>query len=249
VRRNYVQRSYKKRIAGPLTSPELCISRKTFVRSRFLKQLKMKPSPAITAFIMFVIPVTMTTSVYAQAKKDSTALDYSHPGRYHQILAGLEGEWNFKGKQFSGHSNPDSNKVVREFGGKVVRRPVMNGRFFLVNLTGGKTQIPVQDGKMIEDTVRDMTTEGYDNVKRKFVQAFINNHIGSGIVNYEGTYDPATNTIYYVAEIEGPPGVKRKRYQHFIIHDNNHYTVEYYWERDGRKVKSNESDCVRVKSD
>jgi hypothetical protein len=207
----------------------------------------MKILPVIKPFILFIMPVTIATSLPAQPKKDSTMLDYSHPGRYHQLLAGLVGEWNFKGKHFSGHPNPDSNNVVREFGGRVVRRQVMNGRFFLVELTGGKSQIPVQDGKMIEDTVRDMTTEGYDNVKRKFVQAFINNHIGSCIVYYEGTYDPATNTIYYEAEIEALPGKKRKRYQHFIFHDNNHYTVEYYWERDGKKIKSNETDCVRVR--
>ena len=206
----------------------------------------MKLSPAFTTFIMFVMLVTITTSLSAQSKKDSSALDYSHPGKYHQLLAGLVGEWNFKGKQFSVHPNPDSNKVVREYGGRVVRRSVMNGRFFLVELAGGKTQIPVQDGKLIEDTVRDMTTEGYDNVKRKFVQAFINNHVGSGIIYFEGTYDPATNTIYYETEVEGLPGVKRKRYLHFIFHDNNHYTAEYYWERDGKKIKSNEQDCVRV---
>lgn len=123
----------------------------------------------------------------------------------------------------------------------------MNGRFFIADLTGGVTQIPVQDGKMIDDTVRDMATEGYDNVKRKFVYSFVNNHIGSGILYFEGTYDPAKKTIYYEAEVEGPPGTKRKRYAHFIIHDNNHYTIKYYWERDGKKVKSNESDCIRVR--
>ena len=206
----------------------------------------MRLSVTITKLILFVLPITIATSLKAQSKKDSTALDYSHPGKYHQLLSALVGEWNFKGRQFSVHPNPDSNKVMREYGGRVMRRSIMNGRFFLVNLTGGKTEIPVEDGKMIEDTVRDMTTEGYDNVKRKFVQAFVNNHIGSFIVYWEGTYDPATNTIYYVTEVEGLPGVKRKRYQHFIIHDNNHYTVEYYWERDGKKIKSNETDCVRV---
>jgi len=207
----------------------------------------MKPSPVIITVILFVISVTVTSSLVAQSKKDSTALDYSHPGKYHQLLAALVGEWNFKGRQFAVHPNPDSNTVIREYGGRLVRKPLMNGRFFLVDLAGGKSELPVEDGKIIEDTVRDMTTEGYDNVKRKFVQAFINNHIGSGIIYWVGTYDPATNTIYFETEIEGPPGKKRKRYQHFIFHDNNHYTAEYYWERDGKKIKSNETDCVRVK--
>ena len=207
----------------------------------------MRLSPVITTFTIYLLSVTISTSILAQSKKDSTALDYSHPGKYHQLLANLVGEWKFKGKRFSGNPNPDSNKVVLEYGGRIVRRAVMNGRFFVVDLAGGKLQIPVQDGKLVEDTVRDMTTEGYDNVKQKFVQAFINNHIGTHIVFWEGTYDPASNTINYVTEVEGPPGVKRKRYQRFILHDINHYTVEYFWEQDGKKVKTNESDCVRVR--
>lgn len=206
----------------------------------------IKASMANKAIGLLLLVLIAKHSLLAQAKKDSSMLDYSRPGKYHQLLADLTGEWTFKGRHFSGHPNPDSNKVVMEFGGRLVRKPIMNDRFFLAELTGGKSQIPVQDGKMIEDTVRDMMTEGYDNVKRKFVQTFINNHIGSCIIYYEGNYDPATKTIFYESEVEGLPGKKRKRYQHFIFHDNNHYTVEYYWERDGKKIKSNESILTRV---
>jgi len=200
------------------------------------------------AFALMIGITICGIPLFAQSKKDSTALDYSHPGKYHQLLADLVGEWNFKSRRFSGNPNPDSNQVVQEFGGKLVRKSVMNGRFFIEELTGGGTlQIPVQDGKMIEDTVRDMTTVGYDNVKKKFVQTFINNHIGSFIIYYEGSYDQATKTIIYEGEVEVLPGKKWKQYQHFIFHDNDHYTVEYYLERDGKKIKSNERDCTRVK--
>src|SRR5688572_28887586 len=118
------------------------------------------------AFALMIGITICGIPLFAQPKKDSTMLDYSHPGKYHQLLADLEGEWDFKGKHFSGNPNPDSNKVVQEFGGKLVRNSVMNGRFFTEELTGGTSQIPVQDGKMVEDTVTDMTTEGQNNVKK-----------------------------------------------------------------------------------
>jgi hypothetical protein len=206
---------------------------------------------AIKASVMLAVAVAAGTLSFAQGKKDSLAkgnntfsqsIDYSRPGEYHQLLANLAGEWEFKGKHFS----PDSNKVMVEFGGSLVRKPFANGRFFLVEWTGGRMQIPIQDGKMIEDNVRTLETEGYDNVKRKFVTGFINNHIGSGINYSEGSYEPTTKTIFYETEMEQVPGKKIKMYEQFIIHSKDHYTLEYYRERNGRKYKVTELNCTRV---
>jgi hypothetical protein len=201
----------------------------------------------ITAFAMFILTASTTPS-FAQNKKDSSALDYSHPGRYHQILADLAGTWNFKGRHFSGNPNPDSNKVIIEFHGNLVRKPFANGRFFIVELTGdGKLQMPVQDGKMKEDNGRTIETEGYDNVKKKFVLTLIGNHVGSGIIFSEGSYDSTTKTISFESELELIPGMKIKVYEHFIILDNDNYRLEYYRERNGTTIKATEMICTRDK--
>lgn len=189
----------------------------------------------------------LPVSVFAQSKKDSTALDYSHPGKYHQILADLAGEWTFDGRHFSGNPNPDSNKVVKEFNGSIVRRPFADGRFFIVELTGGKLPLPIQDGKMKDGNVQDLEIEGYDNVKRKFVFTFINNHIGSFIIYAEGSYDPTTKTISYEYEVEPVPGRKTKFRKLLIVQDKDHYKVEYYAERSGMMVKTGGRDCIRGK--
>ena len=201
----------------------------------------------ILSITLIVLSAFITISTFAQNKNDSSAIDYSHPGKYHQILAELSGEWAFQGKKFSGNPNPDSNKVTMEFSGSFVRRPFADGRFFFVELTGAKSQLPVQDGKMKEGNVQDMEIEGYDNVKRKFLFTFINNHIGSFIIYAEGNYDAASKTISYEYEVEPVPGQKIKFRKLLIIHDNDHYKVEYYAERNGKMVKTNERNCTRAK--
>jgi hypothetical protein len=209
--------------------------------------MRTKQSKKFISIILIAFSAFITIPTFAQNRNDSSALDYSHPGKYHQILAELAGEWTFNTRRFSGNPNPDSNKVVNEFSGNFVRKSFANGRFFIVELTGGKLQIPIQDGKMKEENVQDIEIEGYDNVKRKFVFTFINNHIGSGIIYSEGSYDSTTKTISYEYEVEPVPGRKLRFRKILILDNNDHYKVEYYNERNGTMVKINERSCTRVK--
>jgi hypothetical protein len=207
--------------------------------------------------ISFIIFSTLTTiPTFAQTAKDSTAnkdesynqmLDYSRPGKYHRLLAELVGTWTFKGGHFSENPNPDSNKVVFNFNGTLVRKPFANGRFFIVEGTGGKLQMPIQDGKMKEANAKYIETEGYDNVKKKFLLTIINNHIGSNIFFSEGNYDSTTNTITFNSEAELVPGMKIKARELFIIVNKNHYRLEYYNEQNGKYIKATEIDCMRIK--
>jgi len=183
----------------------------------------------------------------AQTKKDSSILDYSRPGPHHQLLADLVGTWTFQGKFYSGNSNPDSNKVVGEFSGTLVRKPFGDGRFFIVEWTGGKIQMPVQDGKMKEAASQRIEIEGYDNVKNKFVFTYINNHIGSGIVLAEGYYDSTAKTIVYTWNDEQIRGKKFRVREHFIILGNEQYKMEYYREQDGKVFKATEITCTKSK--
>ena len=229
-------------------------------KKRMYNNYRMNLAKVFASIIIIVSSALITISAYAQDKKDSSAnvgdpfeqmLDYSRPGKYHQLLADLVGNWTWKGRHFSGNSNPDSNKVVFEFSGTLVRKPFANGRFFIAELTSGKLQklqMPIQDGKMKEVNAKEIRTEGYDNVKKKFVRTLINNHLGSDIEFSEGTYDPKTKTIFYEGEQELIPGMKSKEHEHFIIHDNDHYTIEYYREMDGMNYKATEINYTRAKA-
>jgi hypothetical protein len=107
-------------------------------------------------------------------------IEYSRPGKYHQLLADLVGSWTFTGSHFDWVDSMTS-KVGIKLSGTAVRKFFAKGRFFIVELTtDGKIQLPVQDKKMIEGYGKGIQTEGYDNVKNKYQISYINNHIGSG---------------------------------------------------------------------
>ena len=217
--------------------------------------LKMFPS-----IILLFVAAFITDPVFAQNNKDTATsksssngdgifnqmIDYSRPGKYHQLFADLVGSWTFKGRHFSG--NPDSNKIVFQFYGTAVRISFANGRFFIVNTTGnGKLQMPIQNGKMKEVNLQGIITEGYDNVKNKFIKTEISNHIGSDIAFFEGNYDSTTKTITFNGENELVPGIKTKVREVFIILDKNHYKLEYYDDQNGKYVKATEVNYTRVK--
>ncbi len=208
---------------------------------------QIKPTKISLQIVLTGLWILVITPTFAQNKKDSSLLDYSRPGAYHQILIDLVSTWTFQGKFYSGNSNPDSNKVIGTFSGTLVRKPFADGRFFIVEWTGGNIQMPVQDGKMKEVPAQRIEIEGYDNVKKKFVLTYINNHIGSGIVLGEGVYDSTSKTIAYEWNDEQMRGKKFKVHERFIILDNDHYVMEYYREQDGRKCKATEITCTRTK--
>jgi hypothetical protein len=216
-------------------------------------------SNILISSVLIFFSVLLAFPTFAQDRNDSSGmagdamnqwLDYSRPGRYHQVLADLAGTWDFRGRHFSGNPNPDSNKVEIEFSGTAVRTPFANGRFFIVQTVSGQGQIiqsPIQDGKFIDDNARGIETEGYDNVKKKYVHTLIGNNLGSNILYFEGDYDPMTKTISSEYYSEWAPGMKWKVHYYFIIQDKDHYKIEIYGEREGKIIKDTELNYTRVK--
>jgi len=104
--------------------------------------------------------------------------------------------------------------------------------------------VPGPDGKMMDMEFKGTATDGYDNVKKKFVSSWIDN-MGTGIVISEGTYDTATKTFTYYAETEMMPGMKTKIRQVLKIADNDHHTLEFYEDRGGQEVRTMEIKYAR----
>ncbi len=211
--------------------------------------------------MLIMITTFFMTPVFAQNDKDTTKpnsssngdntftqmLDYSRPGKYHQLLADLVGSWKFTGSHFDWVDSVTSKVGIKLFG-TAVRKSFAHGRFFIVELTtGGKIQLPIQDGKMVEGYAKGIQTEGYDNVKNKYQISYINSHIGSGIWDFEGIYDPTTRTITFDGEIEFVPGMKMKNHFLFIFIDKDHYKWELDEEVNGKYRKESEMNFTRVK--
>jgi hypothetical protein len=204
---------------------------------------------ASKAFAVLVFTATTGMSSFAQNQKDSSVtasgtsaskdevqkqmIELTKTGENHKLLSAIAGTWAFTGKHFP----PDPNMKPIEFSGTFERKAIMDGRYFISETTSGKKIImPWSDGK--EVTYKDLTIESYDNVKKKFVNAFIDNHWDSGILTTEGSYDSATKTITYEG-IETTPREKRKLRLLVKIISNDHYMVEVYRSSGGDQERKN----------
>ena len=179
-----------------------------------------------------------------EAEISKQRVELSKPGENHKLLAMIAGTWNFTGRHFP--VDPGPNKKPTELSGRLVRKSLWDGRYFIAETTGEKLKMPWSDGK--EVTYKDMTIEGYDNVKKRFVSAAIDNHWDTGIIPLEGSYDSATKTFVYNIEIETSPGTKIKIRRLVKLLDNDHYTEEWYREHNGQEVKVTETRYTRVNS-
>ena len=157
----------------------------------------------------------------------------------HKLLGDLAGSCTYTVKMMA-PGEPASTST-----GSLTRKPVMNGRFFVGEFTG-TMKMPGADGKMKDVPFKGMSVEGYDNVKQKFVSSWVDN-MGTGIMNSEGSYDPATKTFTYNGEMEPVPGMKVPVREVIKVTDKNHHVFEWYENRGGQDTKTLEIDYTRKK--
>jgi hypothetical protein len=193
-------------------------------------------------------PPTVATSPAAvsgqpdQAEMMKQMTELAKLNENHKLLASLAGTWSYTVKMWM---NPDPNAKPEVSKGTAVRKSTMNGRYFVMDVTG-KMQMPGADGKMKDMTFKGMGIEGYDNVKKKFIGTWVDN-MGTGIMMSEGDYDPATKTFTYTGEYEAIPGMKQKIREVVKITDKDHHVFEWYEDRGGQEAKTMEIAYTRKK--
>src|SRR6266446_8929326 len=173
-----------------------------------------------------------------EAEMMAMMMEMAKPGENHKQMQELVGTWSYAVKWWMSPESPPS-----ESSGTTVTKSVMDGRYLISDHTG-KMQMPGSDGKLQEMEFKGMAIEGYDNAKKKFVASWIDN-MGTGIMNLEGTYDPATKTLTYYAEYEPMPGMKTKIREVVTRRDNDHRTLEFFEDRGGKEVKTMQIDYTR----
>jgi hypothetical protein len=169
-------------------------------------------------------------------------MELSKTGENHKLLASLDGTWSYTVKMWM---NGDPSTKPETSKGTAVRKSIMDGRYVVMDVSG-KMEMPGPDGKKKEMTFKGQGTEGYDNVKKKFVGTWMDN-MGTGIMMAEGDYDPATKTFTYTGEIEAIPGMKQKIREVVKLTDNDHMNFEWYEDRGGKEVKTLEINYTRAK--
>jgi hypothetical protein len=158
----------------------------------------------------------------------------------HKLLAQLAGTWKYDVKMWMA---PDAPPMLSK--GTAVRKPIMDGRYFVLNVTGNM-KTPAEDGKMKNFEFKGMSIEGYDNVQKKFIGTWCDN-MGTGVMLSTGTYDPATKSFTYNSEMEMMPGMKTKAREVLKVVDANHHNLEWYEDRGGQEVKTMEINYTRQK--
>ena len=169
-------------------------------------------------------------------------MEMSKLNENHKLLSSGDGTWDYIVKMWM---DGDTSKKPQESKGTAVRKSIMDGRFVEMDVTG-KMQMPGPDGKPKEMTFKGHGMEGYDNVKKKFVGTWIDN-MGTSVMMSEGTYDPATKSFTYTAEMEPLPGMKVPVREVLKLTDNNHMNLEWYENQGGQEKKTMEINYTKKK--
>lgn len=148
-------------------------------------------------------------------------MELMKPGPNHKMLGEMVGDWTYTAKMWE-----DPAGKPNETTGTAKYTSLLDGRF-VQGEHAGKMQMPGPDGKMMDFDFRGIGITGYDSIKKKFVNTWIDN-MGTGIMMAEGTYDAATKTFTYNAECEMMPGTKTKVKEVIKCIDKDNHVFEWY---------------------
>ena len=193
------------------------------------------PAPAAAA-------ATATSGQPSEAEMMKMMMELAKLNENHKLLASMDGNWNYVVKMWM---NGDPSSKPQESKGTAVRKSVMGGRYFTMEVNG-KMDMPGPDGKMQSMDFHGMGTDAYDNAKKKFVGTWVDN-MGTGIMMSEGDYDAATKTFTYKGEYQMTPEMKQTIRETLKMTDKDHITFEWFEDRGGKEVKTMEINYSRKK--
>lgn len=160
----------------------------------------------------------------------------------HKLLASLDGTWSYTVKMWM---NGDPSTKPQESKGTMTRKSIMGGRYVEMDVKG-KMDMPGEDGKPQSMTFMGHGTEGYDNVKKKFIGTWYDN-MSTGIMMSEGSYDEGSKTFTYTGQYEAMPGMVMKIREVVKLTDDDHMMMEWFEDRGGKEVKTMQIDYTRKK--
>lgn len=154
------------------------------------------------------------------------------PGPMHKLLANRVGEWKAEVSMWMDPSQPPTVSDAT-----TVCESVFDGRYFKATHTGMMMGMPFEGFEL----------NGYDNVKKKFFNVWIDN-MGTGMLTTEGTYDEATKILTLSGTMTDPMGNDMKVRELVKVVDNDNSTFQMYVEESGKpEMKMMEIKYTRVK--
>jgi hypothetical protein len=153
------------------------------------------------------------------------------PGPMHEMLASRVGTWKAEVTMWMDPSQPPTTSEAT-----TVCESMLGGRYFKSTHSGMMMGMPFEGFEI----------SGYDNVKKKFFNVWIDN-MGTGMMVSEGTYDETTKTLTYTGQMTEPMGTEMNVREVVKHTDNDHSTFEMYVDMGGKEVKNMEIKYTRIK--
>jgi hypothetical protein len=158
--------------------------------------------------------------------------NFATPGEMHKWLARHAGTWEADISSWANGPEPTKSKATE------VVKMTMNGLYQQTSMSGTMMGMPFQG----------QSTVAYDNAKKQFVLAWIDN-MGSGIIMMTGQYDAATKTMHFKGTQTDPTTGKDAniRQEQKFIDDDNYVLTMYGDGPDGKEMKFMEGTFKRMK--
>lgn len=180
-------------------------------------------------FLLAALAISTTATLRAQEASDAemkAMIAYGTPGEMHKMLARDNGAWR---EQVTMWMKPGAEPQT--FAASVQTEMLMDGRY----------QQQTHDGEMMGMPFRGVSTTGYDNARKLFVNTWIDN-FGTGIMTSEGRYDAATKSIEFRGKVTDPmAGGKQMPFRQVLrFVSDKEQRVEMYQMHAGKEFKSME---------
>jgi hypothetical protein len=185
--------------------------------------------------LTFVLPAIFfffaISSTYAQSGDDMKAMmAYATPGDIHKMMAKSAGGWTCAVTMWTAPGAQPMNSTT-----EAKNEMILGGRYLQQTNTGSFMGQPFTG----------VSTTGYDNAKKLFVNTWIDN-MGTGIMYLTGTWDASSNSVIFTGNMVDPSSGKDvavKETLKFV--DDNHEEMAMYMMAGGQEFKSMEIKMVR----
>ena len=188
----------------------------------------------ITLFICTALCITAFAKLHAQ---DDAAMkawqNYMTPGDVHKMLATSDGTWNEDITMWMAPGVPATKSTAT-----AENKMILGGRYQQSTTKGTFNNMPFEG----------ISTLGYDNAKKVFMNSWVDN-MGTGIMQMQGTWDPAAKTINFKGtSVDPTTGKDMNVRETFTLVDNNTQMMTMYnTVQDGKEYKSMEIKFTRSK--
>jgi len=177
--------------------------------------------------ILFFILIVGFCSVNSFSQDDEMKLwmEYMTPGKEHQELASMDGDWVYTSKMWMDPSAPPE---------------IYTGTAKCEMILGGRYSQMTAKGNVMGMDFQGISITGFDNAKKVWMAVWVDN-MGTGILYMEGKHDPAANKVVYKGTAVDPmTGKDMEMIETFKIVNENTIEMEMFNVVDGKEYKSME---------